>query len=636
MTTPQTPIGSIPSSSPGPGLWVARSNPHPFATILGFQFHPEERQLFPESLIGVWVCASDYLELTSDGVAERDGGEALLERLMVWHARLDLLMGLAALNHIAADSTITDQWVEEYRKLLPEGARNRLDSTLASRVDGPRVFLTRPTILRTMRLVAERAPATEAERAERVQALGVVDPPLDLLFTVTLMSHLVAQFLGLDDPGQQQGPDDRFSGLPTGLALEMVCSGMSTRAENPGNLLGRTRMLYVEYGRRVRRNPARLPALGLVEDALEMPLDVALALGFAYYAQMVGYDWRTDGVRFQSPLGLLDIPEQSWLRFLDLFAQTVDEFASSAARMTKDWQMRSIQERPLLRIGNEVVVLDERFLIERVTSGLYWLVHDHEKALDDRFRHLWTQAYGEMHEMLVEDYLAPFAPPVLGGLGTSLFTEEDLGAAFGGKRADVGIDFGTTVLIADAQAGQLSTKTREEGDPTAFKRDLDQIVVNKKARQLHYTAACLMRDPQPPKSPLAQPARRVVPVVVPGGTFPTSPITRRYIAGQLADKGLLNEPGVDPLVVLDLRDLEHAEAVRAYRGIDLVTMIRDWQDSDYRDMSLSDWLIVAFDDPGLDRPGILRVALERSFDVIRERATDKESVPESAADEPKS
>jgi hypothetical protein len=61
------------------------------------------------------------------------------------------------------------------------------------------------------------------------------------------------------------------------------------------------------------------------------------------------------------------------------------------------WQMRPLQARPLLRLGDDVVVLDERHLVERVTRGLYWLVHDHEKeTYGDKARGAWTQVWSGM------------------------------------------------------------------------------------------------------------------------------------------------------------------------------------------------------------------------------------------------
>ena len=164
--------------------------------------------------------------------------------------------------------------------------------------------------------------------------------------------------------------------------------------------------------------------------------------------------------------------------------------------------MRPLQARPLLRLGDDVVVLDERYLIERVTRGLYWLVHDHEKNVhSERARGSWTQVWSEMVETRVEDQLRQMAPSLAGG-GRAFFTEEDLQAAFPRTRnCDAGIDFGGDVVLAEVVSGTVKVQTRELADVGSFVADAERIVLGK-ARQLYITAACLLRRPNrnPPRS----------------------------------------------------------------------------------------------------------------------------------------
>ena len=102
--------------------------------------------------------------------------------------------------------------------------------------------------------------------------------------------------------------------------------------------------------------------------------------------------------------------------FLDLFSSTPASLAHELRNYPKPWQMLPIQDRPLLRLGDDVVVLDERYLVERVTRGLYWLVHDYEKAAYGEIaRNKWTQSYSEMVETRVEDQLRRMAPSLIGG-----------------------------------------------------------------------------------------------------------------------------------------------------------------------------------------------------------------------------
>jgi hypothetical protein len=185
-------------------------------------------------------------------------------------------------------------------------------------------------------------------------------------------------------------------------------------------------------------------------------------------------------------------------------------------------------------------VLDEQYLIERATQGLYWFVHEHERDLDDeRGWKRWNGAYASMVERRAEDQLRRLAPPLIGG-GSTFFSEEDLQAAFPrSKNSDAGIDFGELTLLAEVVTGQAALATRENADAAAYAGDIEKLFV-KKARQLDETAASLLRDPQPAASPLDKPARRILPVTVRGWQFPLNPLTRGHIEDALRSEGLLN------------------------------------------------------------------------------------------------
>jgi hypothetical protein len=473
-------------------------------------------------------------------------------------------------------------------------------------------------------LVARMAPSDEQSRLTQMAQLEV--QPWGTLETVLMLVHIAADSAG-SGASQESSSEDLIGGLPEELAMGLFCSGMAVRGENYGNMIARTRLLFHEYGNDPRCGRLRKPPLELAREALGMDLDDALAIAFAYYA--VGRGLEPFGTKMLMSRAIVGGIETSrWDHFLSMFAQDATELSDAAQTSTGDWQALPIQARPLLCVGDKVVLLDERFLIERVTRGVYWIIHDYEKQNHgNSARERWATAFGYMHEGLVEDYLRPFAPRILGG-GSTFFTEEDLAVAFSGKIADIGIDFGGTVLIADAQAGQLSTAARLDGDVAAFRRDMERIIVNK-AVQLDETAASLLTDPQPPGSPLSAPPSRIVSVVVPGGVFHTNPVTVRYMGEQLRDRGIYADPRARPPVVLDLRDLEHAQLIARFKSQTLIQLIDAWQASAYSEVSLSDWLGVQYKvtDDELSREDLLTTPLDASFEEIRLRL-EPETTPE--------
>jgi hypothetical protein len=291
-----------------------------------------------------------------------------------------------------------------------------------------------------------------------------------------------------------------------------------------------------------------------LEEATGLDFDDLTALGFGFYAAALAY--RPDTPVAVNAFANIAIGRPTIERFLGLFSSTADELGEALRDCQLPWQMLPLAERPLLRVGDNVIVLDERYLLDRVTRGLYWPVHDQEKQLGEQARVLWTQAYGEMIESRAEDQLRQLAPPLVASAASTFFTEEDLRRAFpSSKNADVGIDFGADVVLAEIVSATVTVATRETPDAESFRKDAEKIVM-KKARQLHATAVNLLADPQPADSPLRAPARRVFPVVVCGGQFPVNPITLRDVKRQLAAEGLLTDGRIQPLVLLDLEELE--------------------------------------------------------------------------------
>jgi len=227
------------------------------------------------------------------------------------------------------------------------------------------------------------------------------------------------------------------------------------------------------------------------------------------------------------------------------------------------------------------VVLDERYLVERVTRGLYWLVHDHEKeTYGDKARGAWTQVWSEMVETRAEDQLRQMAPSLFGG-GRAFFTEEALQAAFPRtKNCDAGIDFGGDLVLAEV-------------------------------------ADNLLCRPQPGNSPVKVPPSRIFPVVVISGQYPVNPLTIRYINEQLTAEGHRPDGTVQPLTVMDLEELEGCHPLLQRKGRTLPQLLDAWRASPYRDAAFRNYLAHDIGGQELGRPADVQDALAESFEVIQ-------------------
>jgi hypothetical protein len=386
------------------------------ASMLGLTPVPE-RSAWLDNMVRVYLIAREYLqpsEAVRGRVFNRDDWIAALLAL---HPQDEYLAQLAALNHAARHKDLATEYQDRFLAQIALADAEAVRAALGGSVDGqPRAFLARQIVLRAMRLVLVPPDPPKVPNPAVATDLANIGPEA----AAVLLVHLAADALS-----QEQRVDGPRLGLTSeSLAMEMIANSLFNEQDDVGDLLARYRLLWLDCGNRLTRAPAREKPVTLLRVATGLDLDDITALGFAYYSHILAH-------RPGNPIAIntsinISIEAATIERFLGLFSATAAELAAALVSCPQPWQMLAIQDRPLLRRGDEVIVLDERYLIERVTRGLYWLVHDYEKLNHgEQARLRWTQAYGEMIETRAEDQLRRMAPRLLGG-GSAYFTEDDL------------------------------------------------------------------------------------------------------------------------------------------------------------------------------------------------------------------
>jgi hypothetical protein len=557
---------------------------------------------------GVYLTANEYLapyELAHGHDFDPSAWADVLLRLNPGEVYIQVL---AALNRAARFRDPVFEYQERFLRRLGPGLRIAVASVLAGGADGrPRWFLARQPTLRAMRMVL--AGPTAEEPDPRIAALLA---GIDTETAAMMLVHLAADAL------HHQQPEDeaRFGSTSESLAIEMICNQIFNEPHDVGGMMSRTWALWTRRAASLERATLDKTALDLLKDATGLELAELLALGFACWA-ITAHDRVSGPVRI-NPFTLVKLPRETVERFLALFATTAEELASDLAACALPWQMLPLQTRPLLRISDEVVVLDEPFLLEAVTTGLYWRVSDHVRKDDPEAWKPWSIAYAEMVEALAEELIEALAPVLLDG-SSAFFTEEDIKTAFATRKEtppniDAGVDFGMGVTLFEIVNKHMSLQARS-GDLAAFKTDVDQAVITK-AGQLDGTAALLRRDPQPPASPLNKPADTVYPIVVSGNHFPVNPITRNYVEEILRGKSKLQGPGTRPLAVLDLDELESCVSL-AKAGVLLPDLLAGWlADASYRKGSLTLYLWATYGGIQLERPARVATSLSEAMNAI--------------------
>lgn len=562
-----------------------------------------ETPVWATDLVATYVTAREYLHANDTEYSP----QKLLSALLAQHSRDEYVHALALMNHTLIRPELLKQLTADYLAALNPAVSGRLRESLTQRPGGAtRHLLSRQVILRTLRLVITNGITRSPTASELTH--GEQESHIPLLVAAVMLVHIVADGMGTQRTG---APEPKLGGLPESLAMELICNGIFHHSENDGSLFVRFRTLWMTHGNTCGRTRLRKTPLELLEELLKLSISEVLAITFALYALTVERE-----AAYDDPLidlhSRVAVDPTKVERYLELFASpSIDVLATETSTALRDWQMLALQDRPLLRVGSAVLVLDVPYLLQRVTTGLYWLVHDSEKSKSDKHRQQWTQAYAEMVERLALDYIRPLSPPILGG-GRAFHSEAEIKSAYNRKQCDGATDYGPEWILWEIVSAQPSVPTREEGSAEHFRRDVDRMVVQK-ARQLSFVASALLREkPEQRRLTVATPTR-IIPVAVQGGQFPVNPVSSSYLSEVLASEGLFSEPQITALRIVDLGDLELLGSLRESLGASPADILQRWASSKDSSLSLRWFVRHELGYPPLNRPKAVKAQLRDWF-----------------------
>lgn len=555
----------------------------------------------PTDYVGVYVTLEEYTgsNLEASGWTLEDIIDALTT---LYHPREQLILSLALLNRLTTKGKKTlDEIAGYYIPWLSRELAERLRGLLAGEQGRRRALLARQPILATMRHVIVHGEDQGPDPPPK--------KPLDV--HAIMLSHAVSTTLAGDDADERT-----LEGYSGSLVMELLRVGLLYQSDDIFAAVDRFTRLWLEYGEKLERVYLRAPPRELLRDATGLEIEEILAMGFATVAySMIWEPGKPPHVRPE--FGTVD--KDKIERFLKLIADDMEGFKSRFAARSGRFDFLPIQETPVLRAEAGLLVLDQEYLWERITTGLYWVVHDFERDNHgDAARTRWTQAYAEMVERMTEQQIASMAPPILGSAGGKTFyTEENFDAAFGGKQADAGILLGGEFVLFEIVSAQLSVPVRIEGDLDQFEKDTERLII-KKCRQLDSVANALLEDDSRLTGFPKTERLKVLPVVVVGGGYPIHPFTVEYIEGLLRSEGLLSDARIGRLSIVDIGELEILEAL-AEEGHSVGDLLAAWKGSSLHAVPLKNYVISRFGGDRAFRPSRMRDRVESTFGTIVER-----------------
>lgn len=485
----------------------------------------------------------------------------------------------------------------------------RLESVL---LPAPRARFAAATTGSPPHAVLARQPMLLALARALLDDGGVPAPDLlsnlPLPLAAALLCHCVADSLHW---GPAQVGEAKIGGFPERLAVDLVCNQTLNNADDAIGVLDRTRRLWRDFGKfGAPKIGGRDPA-ALLREITSLEVEDFIALGFALYANRMA--WRPERPPGLADDFVCDMDGEKKAAFLRLTARTT-EAMTQALRDTpprSSWDLLAFKTAPVLHYPGApgelggLIVIDLDFLLERVTSGLFYIVNDAVKEADgDLARQQWTQAWGSMVEAMVEENLRPHAGRLLGE-GKTYFTEADLQAAYPRhKTSDLVLDLGDALVAIEIVSGRQSSATVFSGDPDALRSDLERLVF-KKVKQLDDTATCLLDGPDALGLPAG--SRPVQPIVVAAGGFAMSPVTANAINDYCLAEGKLRRSEIRPLAVVTIDETEMLEGLLETRSISLAEVIFAWKMSPLAAVSLRNYLLKRFgSDTAIFRPARMR------------------------------
>lgn len=519
----------------------------------------------PLNFIGVILTADEYLLDPGFGLDVEKWRANLISLILSNCSRTSLLESLLLASALfSRDDETTARAVEAYATDIGGLSGEKIRNLLRAQFP-PRVFFTRQVALLALRQVLAREDLGGEGNAT--------------VFIAILLCHLIG---GHNSLAEFENQSSTIAGLPIKMVLHLVSNFHFNASIVDIVLLDRALRLWREYGEFGTAHLSGCHPADVLEEILGLTIEEVVFHTLALYHHVTKIS--PDDI-YLSQLRIETIDGEKSDKYLRYVSADETETAVQLRRTPKEWDYSQFQKKPILRTPRGLVVLDKKYLVEKVSLGLYWVLHDHYR--EKGFMTQWTQAWGAMLERLALDLLMPHALPIIGG-GNTAFTDEQQKAALGsGRNVELVIDFLDLVVYFEVVSAQWKTGTYIEQDEQAFKEDLEKIVF-KKLRQLSGAIQLLFENPNRLLGHVV--SRRILPVVVAGEYLSMTPEIRSIIDNYVRSEKLFIDGRISKAVIVNIGELEMLQGAQEH-GIFLKDLLIRWQNSSLSTMPLKNWLL---------------------------------------------
>jgi hypothetical protein len=309
--------------------------------------------------------------------------------------------------------------------------------------------------------------------------------------------------------------------------------------------------------------------LGLSADKIQIdgiPLNEFVSIVFALFAFGRSIDGSVRVLfRISEIFSQTDFPQELLIKMVDARARNVQQFRmllGGCEEQTREKFADELKRKsfltesltcfrnfPMLRMdSDQVLILDLQFVVELLTSGVYWSIHDN---LPDSKRGDFKELWGRMFELYIVGLLQQFYPQASGMLSPDV--------EYTGGQIDALLDFGSAVIVMEIKSSLLTEPAKRSADKDAFVADFRRkFVENEKGKpktikQLAAACRALLKGEVKTANGNAIPV--IYPVFVSDEPIVEATFSNAYFNEEFQKEGI-DELRVKPLTVMSTDEFE--------------------------------------------------------------------------------
>jgi len=346
----------------------------------------------------------------------------------------------------------------------------------------------------------------------------------------------------------------------------LIRNGSFFAREEAGNLLPRYYELFLVLPQRkdMKESPQYMDIEAAFRSATGFDLNLFLAVGFgiySFYAPAQDLHANKFVLNSSTFFNKSLVPDEIANRLLDYISVSRDQFKKQhCAKYGKSnlgsyFDFTCFRQTPLVSLDDGIYVpVDTRFLVERITSGIYWDIFD---SLSGNEKYRFTSYFGILLQKYLEE-LFRRAYPESQTTANRVFYD----VQYDGERSsDVMLFYGEEAVFIEVVVGRLRMEeTMITGDLVAFKEDISIKVVDA-AKQIDR----VIRDFTTGRLPLADCSptdiKHYYPVVVTVSPLPIFLSIYNEVRGMVADAGYLASTNIAELEIMNVGELEVIESL---------------------------------------------------------------------------